>query len=171
MYSKKTKVRQSMEETKVSLKLLIDRENQRVLYAKAGKDSSTSSFLVLLAGSYIPLLKKQEMVGSFHNISKSIENLSSAYLKPNMKKENILNPKEYIYDSTIGSVPRLLPNIESYTSTKFYWCSNNYNVNSSKYVAYGFSSICPSCQLVMSSELSFEGLPSITNMESSNEGG
>ena len=109
-----------MEETKVSLKLLIDRENQRVLYAEAGKDSSTSSFLFLLDRSYIPLLKKQEMVGSFHNISESIENLSSAYLKPNVKKENILNPKEYIYDSTTGSAPRLLPHIESYTSTKFY---------------------------------------------------
>ena len=111
------------------------------------------------------------MVGSFHNISESIENLSSAYLKPNVKKENILNPKEYIYDSTTGSVPHLLPHIESYTSTKFYQCSNNYNINSSKYVAYGFNSICPSCQLVMSSELSFEGLPSTTNMESSSEGG
>ena len=109
------------------------------------------------------------MVGSFHNISKSIENLSSAYLKPNVKKENILNPKEYIYDSITGSLPRLLPNIESSTSTKFYRCSNNYNVNSSKYVASDFS--CPLCQLVMSSELSFVGLPSVTNMESSSEGG
>ena len=44
VFEKKTKVRQSMEETKVSLKLLIDKENQRVLYAEAGKDSSTSFF-------------------------------------------------------------------------------------------------------------------------------
>nr|POF24123.1 hypothetical protein CFP56_78322 [Quercus suber] len=127
-----------MEETKVSLKLLIDRENQRVLYAEAGKDFIDFLFhiLVHLVGSHIPLLKKQEMVGNLHNIFESIENLSSAYLKPNVKKETILNPKVYIYDSTTGSVPRLLPNIESSTSTKFYRSSNNYNVNCSKHVAY-----------------------------------
>ena len=38
-------------------------------------------------------------------------------------------------------------------------------------MASDFNSICPSCQLVMSSELSFVGLPSVTYMESSSEGG
>ena len=162
-----------MEETKVSLKLLIDRENQRALYAEAGKDFIDFLFhiLVLQAGSYIPLLKKQEMVGSFHNISESIENFSSAYLKPNVKKETILNPKVHIYDSTAGSVTRLLPNIESSISTKFYRCSNDYSLNCAKYVAYDLSSICPSCELAMSRELSFVDQPSATNMESSSEGG
>ena len=160
-----------MEETKVSLKLLIDRENQRVLYAEAGKDFVDFLFhiLVLPVGSYMPLLKKPEMVGSFHNIYEGIENLSSSYLKPYAKKETILNPKVHIYDA--GSVPRLLPNIESSISTKFYRCSTSYNRNCDKYVAYDFSSICPSCQRVMSSELSSVGLPSVTNMESSGEGG
>ena len=55
------------------------------------------------------------MVGSFHNISESIENLSSAYLKPYAKKETILNPKVHISDGTAGGgVPRLLPNIDQY---------------------------------------------------------
>ncbi|XP_075670305.1 uncharacterized protein LOC142640099 [Castanea sativa] len=162
-----------MEETIVSLKLLIDTENQRVLYAEAGKDFIDFLFhiLVLPAGSYIPLLKKHEMVGSFHNIFESVENLSSSYLKPYVNKETILNPKVHIYDGTAGSVPRLLPNIESSISTKFYRCSNNYNLNCCKYVAYDFSSICPSCRLVMSSEVSFVDLPSAMNMESSSEGG
>ena len=161
-----------MEETNVSLKLLIDRENQRVLYAEAGKDFIDFLFhiLVLPAGSYIPLLKKQEMVGSFHNIYESIENLNSAYLKPNVKKESILNPIVHISDGTGGGVPRLLPNIESFTSTKFYRCSNTSQA-CYKYVAYDFSSICPSCQRAMSSDVSFVGLPSVTNMESSSEGG
>ena len=44
----KTKVRQSMEETKVSLKLLIDRENQRVLCAEAGKDFIDFLFHILV---------------------------------------------------------------------------------------------------------------------------
>ena len=79
----------------------------------------------------MPLLKKPEMVGSFHNIYEGIENLSSSYLKPYAKKETILNPKVDIYDGTTGSVPRLLPIIESSTSTKFYRQSNNYNVNCS----------------------------------------
>ncbi|XP_030932244.1 uncharacterized protein LOC115958024 isoform X1 [Quercus lobata] len=162
-----------MEETKVSLKLLIDRENQRVLYAEAGKDFIDFLFhiLVLPVGSYMPLLKKPEMVGSFHNIYVSIENLSSSYLKPYAKKETILKPKIHIYDSTAGSVPRLLPNIESSISTKFYRCSNDYSRQCGKYVAYDLSSICPSCKLAMSRELSFVDQPSATNMESSSEEG
>ncbi|KAK7844926.1 hypothetical protein CFP56_010112, partial [Quercus suber] len=95
---------------------------------------------------------------------------SSAYLKPNVKKESILNPKVHISDGTGGGVPRLLPNVESSTSTKFYRCSNS-SRNCDKYVAYDFSSICPSCQRAMSSEVSFVGLPSATNMESSSEVG
>ena len=162
-----------MEETNVSLKLLIDRERRRVLYAEAGKDFIDFLFhiLVLPVGSYMPLLKKQEMVGSFHNIYESVENfISSAYLQPNVKKETILNPKVHISDGTGNDVPHLLPNIESSTSTKFYRCDNSSGA-CDNYVAYDSSSICPSCRRVMSSEVSFVDLPSATNMESSSEGG
>ncbi|XP_050250351.1 uncharacterized protein LOC126697403 isoform X4 [Quercus robur] len=161
-----------MEETNVSLKLLINRESRRVLYAEASKDFIDFLFHILVfpVGSYIPLLKKQEIVGSFHNIYKSIENLSSAYLQPNVKKETILNPKVHIADVTGDDVPLLLPNIESSTSTKFYRCASS-SLGCDEYVAYDFSAICPWCESVMNCEVSFVDLPSATNKYSFSESG
>ncbi|XP_065622823.1 uncharacterized protein LOC112000069 [Quercus suber] len=163
---------ESMEETNVSLKLLINRESQRVLYAEAGKDFIDFLFHILVfpVGSYIPLLKKQEMVGSFHNIYESIENLSSAYLQPNANKETILNPKVHIADGTGDDVPLLLPNIESSTSAKFYRCASSSH-GCDEYVAYDFSAICPSCEGAMNCEVSFVDLPSATNKDSFSESG
>ena len=59
-----------MEETNVSLKLLIDTESKRVLFAEAGKDFIDFLFhiLALPVGTFIPLLKKQGMVGSLGSI-------------------------------------------------------------------------------------------------------
>jgi hypothetical protein len=73
-----------MEETNVSLKLLIDTESQRVLFAEAGKEFIDFLFhiLALPVGTFIPLLKNQGTVGSFGNIYESIENLSITYLQP-----------------------------------------------------------------------------------------
>ena len=53
--------KESMEETKVSLKLLTDTESQRVLFAEAGKEFIDFLFhiLALPVGTFIPLLKNQ----------------------------------------------------------------------------------------------------------------
>ena len=161
-----------MEETNVSLKLLIDRERRRVLYAEAGKDFIDFLFhiLVLPVGSYMPLLKKQEMVGSFHNIYESVENLSSAYLQPNVDKETILNPRIHISDGTGNGIPLLLPNIESSTTTKFYQCAGP-NSGCKNYVAYDFRAICYACKGAMSCEVNIVDLPSATDMEYYSERG
>ena len=62
--------------TNMSLKLLIDTESQRVLFAEADKEFIDFLFHILRLplGIIIPLLEKQGMVGSFGNIYKSIEN-------------------------------------------------------------------------------------------------
>nr|POE85360.1 hypothetical protein CFP56_70364 [Quercus suber] len=62
--------------TKVSLKLMIDTERRRVLYAEAGKDFVDFLFYILALpiGTFIPLLN-QEMVGSLGNIYDSIANV------------------------------------------------------------------------------------------------
>ena len=56
--------------TNMRLKLLIDTENRKVLFAEADKDFIDILFHILRLplGTIIPLLKKQEMVGSFGNI-------------------------------------------------------------------------------------------------------
>ena len=169
-----------MEETNVSLKLLIDTESQKVLFAEAGKEFIDFLFhiLALPIGTFISLLKNQGAVGSFGNIYESIENLSTTYLQPNFNKETLLKPKVHISGGT--GVPLLLPNVESSsTSRKLYKCNKNYELGPSSpswagcnaYVADDCSAICPSCQKVMNRELNFINPPSATNKGSSSEGG
>ena len=105
--------------SKVSLKLMIDTESRRVLYAEAGKDFVDFLFYILAlpAGTFIPLLN-QEMVGSLGNIYDSIENLSTSYLRPNVTKDSLLKPRAYFSAGT--GLPLHLPNVES--SRKLYRC-------------------------------------------------
>ncbi|XP_075672031.1 uncharacterized protein LOC142641476 [Castanea sativa] len=156
-----------MKETNVSLKLMIDRESQRVLFAEAGKEFIDFLFhiLALPVGTFIPLFEKQGMQGSFGNIFESIENLGSIYLQPSVNKEILLKPKVHISGGGGSGLPLLLQNVESSPSssssrsTKFYRCKN---VSSScdPYVAYDIRAICPSCSQVMNCEQNMVDPPS-----------
>ena len=176
------------QETNVSLKLLIDTESQRVLFAEADKNFIDFLFhiLALPVGTFIALLTKQGMVGCLGNIYESVENLNITYLQPNLNKETLLKPKVHISGAGAGTgVPLLLPNVESSSSTslKFYKCAGNYrscnegiiigsNCNNCNYVANDNRAICPSCNNVMNHELNFVHSPSATNAgSSSSEGG
>ncbi|KAL0002999.1 hypothetical protein SO802_016780 [Lithocarpus litseifolius] len=105
---------------KVSLKLVIDTERRRVVYAEAGKEFVDFLFniLALPIGTFVPLLN-QEMVGGLGNIYDSIVNISSDYLKPNVR-DFLLTPKVYISSGTGGGLLEL-PNVTS-TSRKLYGC-------------------------------------------------
>ena len=142
-----------MEETNVSLKLLIDRESQRVLFAEAGKEFIDFLFhsLALPIGTFVPLFEKQGIQGSFGNIYESIENLGSIYLQPSVNKDTLLRPKVQISGGGTGP-PLLLQNIESSsTFMKLYSCARSSSACDS-YLAYDFSAICPSCGDVMNHE-------------------
>ncbi|XP_050250359.1 uncharacterized protein LOC126697406 [Quercus robur] len=142
-----------MEENNVSLKLLIDRESQRVLFAEAGKEFIDFLFhsLALPIGTFVPLFEKQGIQGSFGNIYESIENLGSIYLQPGVSKDNLLKPEVHISGGGAG-LPLLLQNIESSsTFMKLYSCSRKRCVCDS-YLAYDLSAICPSCGNVMNHE-------------------
>ncbi|XP_023887945.1 uncharacterized protein LOC112000072 [Quercus suber] len=151
-----------MEETNyVSLKLLIDTERERVLFAEAGKE-----FIDFLL-SILALPLGTGMVGSFGNIYHSIDNLGTVYLQPNVNKETLLKPKLHISGGGGGSgVPLKSPDFASSAkSRKLYRCSLDYNkyrpfcVACNLHVAYGFST-CPSCRDPMNTELNFVDPPS-----------
>ena len=148
-----------MEETNVSLKLLIDRESQRVLFAEAGKEFIDFLFhsLALPIGTFVPLFEKQGIQGSFGNIYESIENLGSINLQPGVSKDTLLKPNVHISDGGGTGLPLLLQNVgsssssSSLASTKLYSCARD-NGPCDAYVAYDFSAICPSCGDVMNHE-------------------
>ena len=106
---------ESMKETNASLKFMIDRESQRVLFAKAGKEFIDFLFqiLALPVETFISLFEKQGMQGSFENIFESIENLGSIYLQPSVNKEILLKPKVHISGGGGSGLPPLLQKVES----------------------------------------------------------
>ena len=109
----------NMVDTKVSLKLFIDKKSNRLLFAEVASQgihrfplqhSHSSSW------NFHPLLK-QEMVGSLGNIYNSINSSSITDLKPKVQ-ESLLRPEVYFASST--GFPLQLPNVQSSKYSKFY---------------------------------------------------
>ncbi|CAI8601592.1 unnamed protein product [Vicia faba] len=85
----------SSSSNKVSLKLLIDTKNQKVLFAEASKPVIDFLFnlLCLPIGTVVKLLSANNMVGSLGNLYESVENLNQNYMQPNQTKDVLLCPK------------------------------------------------------------------------------
>ncbi|KAJ0678319.1 hypothetical protein HanOQP8_Chr12g0446581 [Helianthus annuus] len=84
-----------MATSKVSLKLLIHKKQQRVLFAEAGKDfiDFLFSLLVLPMGTVIRLLGDRDIVGGLAKLYKSVSDLNNDYIQPNQNKDVLLKPK------------------------------------------------------------------------------
>ena len=81
--------------SKVSLKLLIDRNSERVLFAEASKEFMDFLFNLfrLPLGTVTSLLTENSMVGCLGKVYKSIENLSDDYLlNPSEARDVLLKP-------------------------------------------------------------------------------
>ncbi|VVA31877.1 PREDICTED: DUF674 [Prunus dulcis] len=110
--------------THVSLKLLIDTNGRKVLFAEASKDvvDFLFSLLSLPVGTVIRLLSKDGMVGSMGKLYESVENLNDTYLQPNLDKDTLLKPKTTVAGANI--LPQLTNNINVDSNSKqFYMCS------------------------------------------------
>ncbi|KAF7847999.1 hypothetical protein BT93_L2382 [Corymbia citriodora subsp. variegata] len=148
---------------RVNLKLLVDKSNQKVLFAEGGKDFVDFLFhiLALPVGTVIRLLEKTGMEGSLGNLYGSIENLNDVYIKSS-KKDILLNPKAPAF---LSEIPFLLPETSSLDSTPktYYRCSYHYHSSSdcNKYVAEDPSAKCPNCQNSMSHTFTFVKPPAV----------
>ncbi|XP_058774271.1 uncharacterized protein LOC131648537 [Vicia villosa] len=85
----------SSSSTKVSMKLLIDTKNNKVLFDEASKPVIDFLFnlLCLPIGTVVKLLSSNNMVGSLGNLYQSVENLNQNYMQPFQTKDVLLNPK------------------------------------------------------------------------------
>ncbi|PWA61251.1 hypothetical protein CTI12_AA376640 [Artemisia annua] len=138
--------------SKVSLKLLIDKRSQKVLFAEAGKDFVDFLFtlLTLPIGTVIRLLNNKDMVGCLGKLYQSVSNLNDDYMQPNQEKDVVLKPKSSL--SFASSQVPLLPAGEwcstlppPTTATYFYTCKSC--TNSMFTPTYG--SRCTSCGHMM----------------------
>ncbi|KAL3828503.1 hypothetical protein ACJIZ3_017305 [Penstemon smallii] len=151
-----------MAESKVSLKLLINSQTKKVLFAEANKDCVDFLFhiLSLPTASVIRLLReRQGMVGSLQNLYESLENLNETYIQPNQNKDALLKPMTT--DVASSEVPLLL--LENATNQKlFYRCGycNSY--------AYSDDSraVCTACKRNMSSVMTYVAPPPVPKASS-----
>ncbi|CAH8337363.1 unnamed protein product [Eruca vesicaria subsp. sativa] len=115
----------SVPEPKFSLKLLIDEEKNRVVLAEAGKDfvDVLCSLLTLPMGTIVRLLEKHQtlqspIVGCFHNLYKSVSDMSVDHFEAQACKNLLLYPR-CIKESHCR---KLKLNIDDTKATRFYIC-------------------------------------------------
>lgn len=111
--------------TKVSLKLLIDTKNEKVLFAEASKSVIDFLFnlLCLPIGTVVKLLSTNGMVGSLGNLYESVENLDQSYMQPNQTKDVLLNPRAQSSSTEISGFLTQNEDIDDEDEgTKLYMC-------------------------------------------------
>ncbi|XP_022139195.1 uncharacterized protein LOC111010165 [Momordica charantia] len=137
----------------VSLKLLIDSKEQRVLFSEADKNviDFLYNLLTLPLGTVIRLLKKQGMVGCLGNLYESVETLNDTYLQTYKSKDVLLKPKDSSFRSTL-----LLPNLDldylpAAATTTIYLCKSSANYADCRCsVSDSPNAICPTYKRYMS---------------------
>ncbi|XP_043698909.1 uncharacterized protein LOC122649730 [Telopea speciosissima] len=148
-----------MAASNLKVKLLVDKKNQKVLFAEAEKEVVDFLFnlLALPVGTVVKLiLTKDSMVGSLGNLYKSVENLSEAYLESNQSKLSLLEPK---LSASVSQMPLLLSNPTAPTTPDkggtvyFYRCP--YSCNNYNYVTSDRGTSCPSCRNQMSTKMTY----------------
>ncbi|RHN82716.1 hypothetical protein MtrunA17_Chr1g0212781 [Medicago truncatula] len=97
--------------SKFTLKLLIDTENEKVVFAEASK--SVVDFLLHMLGlplaTVVKLLGNNDMVGSIGNIYQSVEDLDEKFMHQEQSKNLLLNPTASISSNEFCN---LLPTID-----------------------------------------------------------
>lgn len=144
-------------EEQVTLKLVVNKDTNKVLFAEAGKDfvDVLCSFLTLPLGTIARLLgKESEMeqvtVGCLNSLYLSVENLDKECLKTATCKEMLLQPR----NSSEEYCRSLKLNIDDTEPMKYYVCSAfgpcmSMNLSTFK------NQICP-CEHLLDREVSVE---------------
>uniref|UniRef100_A0A453E3Y3 Uncharacterized protein n=1 Tax=Aegilops tauschii subsp. strangulata TaxID=200361 RepID=A0A453E3Y3_AEGTS len=136
--------------TALSMKLLVDTQARRVLFAEASKDvvDFLFSLLALPVGTAVKLLGKESMVGCVGSLYGSVEKLDGTYVQPGAAKDALLHPS--VLSPAVSSKSSLLglPAPPSPQAKTFYRCSKQCICYSG---GYGSSqqARCNSCRTYM----------------------
>lgn len=108
---------------RISLKLLVDKVNNRVIFAEANSDfvDVLFSFLTLPVGTVIGLLSRQSQqleLGCMYNLYKSVENMDEEHFWGDTCKTMLLNTR----NSSADLCEKLKVNIDNTEPREYYWC-------------------------------------------------
>ncbi|CAJ1803155.1 unnamed protein product [Sphenostylis stenocarpa] len=114
-------------EHQITLKVMVIKEKNKVVFAEAGKEfvNVLFSFLTLPLGTIVRLVREESnmkpiQVGSLTSLYQSVENLDKDFLCTDSCKEMILRPK----NSMEGYSKSLKLNIDDTEPTKYFVCNN-----------------------------------------------
>ncbi|RZB52750.1 uncharacterized protein LOC114395765 [Glycine soja] len=112
---------------KVSLKVLVDKEKNKVIFAEAGKDfvDALLSILTLPLGTIARLVAKESNIppvkfGSLSSLYESVSHLEDKYLRTQTCKEMLLQPR----NSMESYCQHVKLNIDDTEPTKYFLCAN-----------------------------------------------
>uniref|UniRef100_A0ACD5TRA9 Uncharacterized protein n=1 Tax=Avena sativa TaxID=4498 RepID=A0ACD5TRA9_AVESA len=129
--------------TALSMKLLVDTQAQRVLFAEASKDvvDFLFSLLALPVGTAVKLLGKDSMVGCVGSLYSSVEKLDGTYVQPGAAKDALLHPT--VLSPAVSNESSLLglPSPEAPEPKMFYRCNKGCSPG-----GFGALSTCASCR-------------------------
>ncbi|XP_050892560.1 uncharacterized protein LOC127098103 [Lathyrus oleraceus] len=118
--------------TKVPLKLYVDPENDKVVFAEASKVviDFLFDFLCLPISTVVKLVSTNGMVGSLGNLYQSVENLNQSFMQPNQTKDVLLNPIAQISCNGISGflTSQKDEDLNYEQRTKLYMCSDRCNL-------------------------------------------
>ena len=145
----------------MKLKLLVDKNSEKVVFAEADKDfiDFLIHLLSLPVATAVRLLKEKTMdVGSLSHFYESLQNLPDSYLKPNQNKNSLLNPRVPILSAAAAAtgIPLTLTSDDhDFDTLKAYTCASCIS-----HMAVVPNLICPKCQFrSMNRELSYVNPP------------
>ncbi|XP_047967521.1 uncharacterized protein LOC125211670 [Salvia hispanica] len=144
----------------MSMKLLIDTQGKRVLFAEVGKDCVDFLFhiLSLPVATIISLPNAQKLVGSLSNLYQSLETLNDAYILPDKKKDIYLKP----IPPVSSLVPLLALTDANQLQKKFYKCnSSSTSYCSGSYMSDDPRATCPSCGWLLSKSMTYVPHPAV----------
>jgi hypothetical protein len=106
----------------VAVKLFVDKENQKVLFAESDKDSVDVlfSFLTMPLGTIVRILGKQSGVGCLDELYKSVESLSIDHFQTEACKTLLLRP----HNAAARQCERLKVRVDDTNPRAIYLCSN-----------------------------------------------
>jgi hypothetical protein len=124
----------------LSLKLLIDKKAQRVLFAEAGKEvvDFLFSILAMPVATAVKLLGKESMVGCVGNLYASVDKLDSSYVLVGAAKDALLSPTVLSFGNSLLGLPE----------KTLYRCTGSPS-NCRSYVTAGHGMVCPTCYAAM----------------------
>ncbi|KAJ0751923.1 hypothetical protein HanPI659440_Chr09g0318331 [Helianthus annuus] len=139
-------------EAKISIKVIVDKVNSRVVYAEADYTfvDILFSFMTLPLGTIVRLLgkhddKKFEALGSLNNLYQSLKNFPDCYLSSEECKPMLLNPRSLSYDHCRN----LQLQIDDTEPMEYFLCSNLCWWEDNMLFSICDEAICRSCDRLM----------------------